>query len=107
MDELLIIYGILLIVSGILQYLLFKTEDNKQKNRIAFLANFLLVLVLSFIAYTEQPENYTIQRTIATLPALLAFVAVLIKFQAEKNKNLAKILLITSVISGLALAIFI
>lgn len=107
MGELLIIYGTLLVISGLLLYLLLKTEDDKTKNRMAFLGNFVLVLVLSFMAYTEQPENYTLQRTIATLPALLGFVAVLIKFQADKNKDLARNLLIISLITGLALGIFI
>lgn len=91
----LVIVNIVSIVIAIgFQILLYKT---KSSNSI-FIINMLFSLLLSYLAFTAMPTNFTVQRTIAILMGVIAVLAIVMKFRSEKLVLFSKVILSISIV---------
>ena len=86
MEGLLIIFVSIFIIGFILQFLLFQTRNSRKNHHIIMTVSLIFVLIVSYIAFTSQPENYTTKRMIATLWPALAIIAVFLDFRKENNR---------------------
>lgn len=91
---LVIINVILLVLTIGLQVLLYKS---KSSNGIVII-NMLFSLILSYLAFTALPTNFTIQRILAIVMAIVAVLAVVIKFRNAEFVLLSKIALSISIV---------
>lgn len=94
-----IIYGVLIVLTILVQFLLYK--GNKTTKNNIFIMNMLLALVLSYISYTSFPTNFTGQRIIAVVLAIIAVVGLVIKFTKEDFIHASKIMLSIAVFGSL------
>ncbi len=99
MGELLVIYSILGILALGAQILLYK---NKSKNSI-FILNMLLAIVIAYIAYTSQAENFLLEKNIALGIGSISILALILKLFKEKYSFISKILLTISILGGFIL----
>lgn len=96
----LVIVNIVSIVIAIgFQILLYKT---KSSNSI-FIINMLFSLLLSYLAFTAMPTNFTVQRTIAILMGVIAVLAIVMKFRSEKLVLFSKVILSISIVVNFVL----
>lgn len=88
----------LLIVMGVLiaQFFLYKDQSNMK----FFVINMLLGILISFLAFTALPSNYTGQRLLTLVFGALAVVAYFVHSKSE-NKLLSKLLLSVSIIGNI------
>lgn len=107
MDVLLALFAFLLISSFVLQFLLYKTVNEEKKYRIAFVMNFILVLVLSFFAFSSLPNNFALQRIIAIVWPIIATLALILKYRKLESKTLPNTLLTISMAGALIQTLFI
>lgn len=107
MDGLFELFAVLLISSFVLQFLLYKTNTTEKKYRIAFIMNYVLVLVLTYFAYTSLPSNYTLRKTIALAWPLIATLALFLNYRKSKDKKLSNTLLTISMAGALIQTLFI
>lgn len=96
---LVIINTFLIILTIVLQVLLYK---NKTGNKVIVI-NMLFSLILSYLAFTALPTNFTMQRILAITMGLVAISAVFIKFKNEKVTLPIKIMLSFSILINLIL----
>lgn len=96
----LVIVNVVSIVIAIgFQVLLYKT---KSSNSI-FIINMLFALLLSYLAFTAMPTNFTVERTIAILMGIIAVLAVVMKFRSEKLVLFSKMTLSISIVANFVL----
>lgn len=96
----LVMIDIILLVLAIgLQVLLYKSKSN---NGIIII-NMLFSLILSYLAFTALPTNFTIQRILAIVMGIVAVLAIVIKFRSEEFVLLSKIALSISIVVCLVL----
>lgn len=96
-----ILYIIFIIIGIIIQILLYR-EKNESKNNI-FIINMLFVILLSYIAFTSFAINFTVERTLAIVFAVIALLAVGVKVKVEKLAILSKVMLSISIIGNFLL----
>lgn len=101
MQELLIIYGVLGVITLAAQYFLYQTDA---KSSFYYL-NLAIALVLAFIAFTSFPSNDTILKLLAVVFALIGLAAIYFKSTSDQPM-LPKIMLTISILASFALLFF-
>ncbi|MCZ2260501.1 hypothetical protein [Sporosarcina sp. G11-34] len=91
---------ILIIAAVISQKLLYKPK-NASGNSI-FIINMLFGILLSYIAFTAIPTNYTGKRVLAIGWGVVAVLAVILKLTNQKLITLSRVLLSIAIIGSLA-----
>lgn len=94
-----VIYISLLVIAVIIQFLLYRNKDNS-KNGV-FVINMFFGMILSYMALTSLPINYTEQRMLAIAMGVIAALAVILKLKSEKFVMTSKIMLSVSIVGGL------
>lgn len=92
-----IIFVVLIVLAILLQVLLYKSSS-----KIVFLLNVLLSLLLSALAFTALPSNYTGERVVAIFWAVLAIIALIVNLKVKESSSTGKLLLTVSILGGLA-----
>lgn len=90
--------GLIILAIGI-QVVLYKSKTNNS----IIIINMLFGLLLSYLAFTSFPTNFTIQRTLAIVMGIVAVLAVVMKFRSEELVFLSKIAFSISIVVSLAL----
>ena len=93
-----ILFIAIMIVAIIIQFLLYK-NNNQSKNTI-FIINVLFELGLSALVFSSLPSNYTGQRIVAGSFGVLAILAVLVKSKSS-NLIISKLMLSVAIIGSL------
>lgn len=96
---LLILFIVFIITAVIIQILLYKSK-NKSKNTI-YIINMLFALIMSYLAFTSLPTNYTEQRVLATVWGVISILALIIKLSKEKFIVVSKIMLTIAILGSL------
>lgn len=91
---------IILILAAIITQILLYRRKSRFGNSI-FIINMLLGIILSYLAFTALPTNFTGQRIIAIAWGVIAVLAVVLKLTNEKLITASKILLSIAIIGGL------
>ncbi|ARF16954.1 hypothetical protein [Sporosarcina ureae] len=94
-----IMYIVLVILAVGIQVILYKSKSNNS----IIIINMLFGLLLSYLAFTSFPTNFTLQKTLAIVMGIVAILAVIIKFRSEELVILSKISLSISIAVSLAL----
>lgn len=96
---LMVTFIVLFIIAVVLQILLYRRQ-NKSNNGI-FIINMLFGIVLSYLAFTSLPSNYTGQRSLALVFGLVAVLALVLKFTNRKFIFVSKVMLTVTIIGTL------
>lgn len=96
---LMVTFIVLFIIAVVLQILLYRRQ-NKSNNGI-FIINMLFGIVLSYLAFTSFPSNYTGQRSLALVFGLVAVLALVLKFTNRKFIFVSKVMLTVTIIGTL------
>ena len=94
-----IVFNVLTVIAVFIQILLYK-NGNEAKNGI-FILNMLLGVVLSYMAFSALPMNFTGQRTLAIVWGVSAVAGMVLKLTGGKFIMLSKILLTVSIVGSL------
>lgn len=97
-----VLFIILLIVGGGLQYVLYSGNDSKIKYNTLFILNVLFAIMFSYVIFILLPTNYTSQRVLSFVWAGLAIASFIIK---SLRKDLALIGKITLSIAYVGLVV--
>lgn len=100
MDELAIIYAVLISAAVLLQFLLYK-GGRKISNNTIFLLNVALIAVLAFINFSSQPSNFVIQKIISIAWIVLAGLAFVLKSKGKESLDTSKKLLTIALIGAI------
>ena len=95
---LMIVFIALFIIAGLIQILLYR-HGKKTKNGI-FIANMILGVILSYLAFSALPTNFTGQRVVAIVWGALAVVALVLKL-SNRFIMVSKILLTVAIVGSL------
>jgi len=98
LGALLILFIILTVVSILTIGLLFLVKD-PQINNIVFFVTAVLGIVISYMAFTSLPSNFTVSRMVAGFFGLLTVIGVVMKFM--QKAALAKLFVSVSVVLGM------
>lgn len=93
-----ILFIIVIIAAVFTQFFLYRRKN--QSGHSLFIINMLVGIVLSYLAFTALPANYTGQKVLAIAWGVIAVVAVVLKVTNEKFITLSKILLSIAIIGG-------
>lgn len=104
LEVLLIIFGILLVMAILLQFLLYSSRYGK--NKIVYLGNVILAIIVAAMSYTSFPENYSVARFIALILGLLSLLGLVLRYKDEKEETMSKILVSISLILGIIYLFF-
>ncbi len=96
---LLILYVVIITCALIIQVSLYKSKNTS--STLLFIINLLFSLFLSYLAFTSLPTNYTGQRTVIVLFAVLSIVAVLLNVWNNKFALASKVMLSIAIIVNL------
>lgn len=96
---LMIVFIALFIIAGLIQILLYR-HGKETKNGI-FIVNMLLGILLSYLAFTALPTNFTGQRVVAIVWGVIAVVAVVMKLSSGRFIMVSKILLTVAIVGSL------
>lgn len=94
-----IIFIVLAVAAVVIQILLYK-RGNETNNGI-FIINMLLGVLLSYMAFSSLPTNFTGQRTLAIVWGVIAVVAIVLKLTSSKFIMVSKVLLTVSIVGSL------
>ena len=103
-QELLIIFSVLMILVVVLQLLLYRSK-NKDNNTI-FALNFLMSLLISCMAYTSLPDNYTTSKMIVIGIGMISVLAVVLRLIKKVQIRTSNIILTVSIICSLIMMFF-
>lgn len=107
MDALLAFFIFLLVITFVLQFILFTTKDNTKKHRRTLIANLLLVFALSFLAFSSLPSNYVIQKAVVIIWPILSLASVAIEFKSDKPSNVSDMMMTVAIIGAIIQMLFI
>ncbi|PID24292.1 hypothetical protein [Sporosarcina sp. P7] len=99
LDILEIMYIVLIIIAIGIQVVLYKSKTNNS----IIIINMLFGLLLSYLAFTSFPTNFTIQKTLSILMGIVAVLAVVMKFRSNELVFLSKIAFSISIVVSLGL----
>lgn len=99
-----ILFIVLIVTAFITQILLYRRKSGSGIS--LFIINMFLGILLSYLAFTALPTNYTSQRGIAIAWGVLAVLAVVLKLTTNRFIMASKILLSIAIIGGLVQLIF-
>lgn len=103
MGELSILFGILIILTGIFIGLMFYNDGAFIKNRLGNIAISAFIILITFLTATSFPSNYTMNIVSSTLIGVIGIIgAIVIEFKKDKF-NIARILMTSSIIFNLLL----
>lgn len=94
---LMIVFIVWIIVSIIIQILLYKKES---KNSV-FMINMLFSMLLSYITFTSLPMNYTEQKVIAIAWGGLSLLALALKLKEGNFIIVSKVMLTIAIVGSL------
>lgn len=95
-----IIYIMLIVVALIVQIALYKNKY-QSKNGV-FIINTLLGIILSYIAYSSLPTNFTGQRILAAGWGIISIIAIILKLSTKKSVMISKTMLSVAIVGGLS-----
>ena len=88
---------LLLAIIGII--LMFFVKNEKYVN-VVFVVNAIYSLIITYLHATSLPTNFYLQITIAYAFGLVTIIALILKFGLKKYEQVAKYLVILSIIGG-------
>lgn len=91
-----VLFGVLLALAVILQLLLYKRDDN-----YIFLLNMVFGIIVSYLAFTGLPTNFTGSRIIALLWGLLAILAMVLRRKETLPITRGKRVINLAIVGGL------
>lgn len=92
-----IIFIVILIMAVIGQFFLYM----KGRSRIALIWNTVLGIIISYLVYTSLPSNFTFQKVLALVWAIIAIVAFILDLRKKETLLISKIMLTVSVVGGI------
>lgn len=92
-----IVFFALIILVAIGQFALYKNRWRQG----TIIGNTILGVIISYMAFTSLPSNYTGQRGLALVWGVVALVAFVLDLRSKDTLLLSKILLTISVIGGI------
>lgn len=93
-----VVFVVLVVIAVILQISLYKSNSKKQN--AVYIGNIALGIILSYLAYTSLPVNFTAQRSLTIGLGALVLLAFLLKFIIKKHEFISKWLLSIAVIGS-------
>ncbi|MDV6377163.1 hypothetical protein ORD22_02660 [Sporosarcina sp. GW1-11] len=96
---LMIVFIVLLVTAVIIQILLYRSKN--ESNNYVFFMNMLFGVLLSYMAFSALPMNFTGQRVLAIAWGVVAVLAVVVKLTSGKFIMISKIMLSVAIIGGL------
>lgn len=96
-----LLYIVMLVIVLVIQSLLYKNKDETSNN--IFIVNMLFAILLSYLAYTSLPTNFTGQRILAIALGIISVLAVVLKLNTEKNIIVSKVILSISIVGSFLL----
>ena len=100
MGELKVILIVLIITAVVIQILLYKIKDNSKAENLIFYMNILFGLILMFMAYSSQPNNYIVQKILVAVWGLLAALSVILKFKASESTTIGKVMITIAIVGS-------
>lgn len=91
-----IIYIVLVIIAISLQVLLYLNKSGRGNS--IFILNVVFAIILSYLAYTSLPTNYTSQRFIAIVLGVIPILGIFIKSKSKSFLLGSKLLLTVSIL---------
>lgn len=107
MQILLILFVVLIAATVFLTYLLYTSGNDVKKHNTVYILSAVLAFILSFIAFSAIPDNYTTQRLIAGAWPILTVASLGLKYIVKGNSKLPEILLSVATFAALAQMLFV
>lgn len=95
-----LLYVLIVLIAALAQTFLYMGQYKDKI--IIFLANMVLGIGLSYLAFTSLPTNFTSQRIIAIIWGVLAVIGMILKLTSKEQTSLiSKIVLSISIVGSL------
>lgn len=99
MGALLVIYIVLLSVTSIAQFLLYRNKSHDKKS--IYLVNLAVALFLTAMAFTSLPSNYIVRRGISIGAGIVSLVAIVLIYKDDKFAKSSRLMLTLSITTNL------